>query len=207
MKRYAFPFCILGLMAAAFAQNISTPVFVHKDGYATLAGYTGADKSIYVDGGAQQSVGWITFQMQGIDVTKIASAKLVLYVNQLTSPGTLQVRLLDAAITAPENNMPLTAIPADVAITASQALGTQNVEQVLELDLTTAVKSGTFKGVALMSDDGLAATFDSKEGHLKPMVLLTNNVNDVAAAWLSGTAAPANGIGKDGDYYLNFALN
>jgi Collagen triple helix repeat (20 copies). len=32
---------------------------------------------------------------------------------------------------------------------------------------------------------------------------LTNNVNDVAAAWLSGTGSPAAGIGKDGDYYLN----
>jgi hypothetical protein len=32
---------------------------------------------------------------------------------------------------------------------------------------------------------------------------LTNNVDDAAAAWMSGTAAPAAGIGKDGDYYLN----
>jgi len=37
------------------------------------------------------------------------------------------------------------------------------------------------------------------------MIMLTNNVNDVAAAWLSGTGVPASGIGKDGDYYLNTA--
>jgi uncharacterized protein (TIGR02145 family) len=65
------------------------------------------------------------------------------------------------------------------------------------------VKSGAFKGVALTSDDGLAVTFDSKEGHLKPMILLTNNINDVAAVWLSGTITPTAGLGKDGDYYLN----
>ena len=197
---------ILGLFAsAAFAQNIATPVFVLKDGDATAAGYSGTDKSLYVDGSANQSVGWITFQTQGVDVSKIASAKLVLFVNSLTSPGTLQARLLTADITAPENNVRLTSIPADVAITASQALGTADVEKVVQLDLTAAMNSGTFKGVALTSDDGLAATFDSKEGHLAPMIMLTNNVNDVAAAWLSGTGAPALGIGKDGDYYLNTA--
>ena len=193
------------LAATAFAQNISTPVFVLKDGDATAAGYSGTDKSIYVDGGTQQSVGWITFQTQGIDVSKVASAKLVLYVNALTGPGTLQARLLTADIAAPENNVRLTEIPADVAITTTLALGTTNIGNVIQLDLTAAIKSGTFKGIALMSDDGLAATFDSKEGHLKPMVLLTNNVNDVAAVWLSGNSVPAVGIGKDGDYYLNTA--
>jgi uncharacterized protein (TIGR02145 family) len=198
-------FGLLFLAAAVTAQNITTPLFVFKDGDATAAIYSGTDKVMYVDGGAQQSVGWITFQTQGIDVSKIASAKLVLFVNALTSPGTLQVRLLTADITAPENNVRLTGIPVDAATASSQVLGTADVEKVIQIDLTTAVKSGTFKGVALTSDDGLAASFDSKEGHLKPMVLLTNNVNDVAAVWLSGTSAPAVGLVKDGDYYLNTA--
>ena len=195
---------ILGLFSGAvFAQNISTPVFVLKDGDATAAGYSGTDKSIYVDGGVQQSVGWITFQTQGIDVSKIASAKLVLFVNALTSPGTLQMRLLSADITAPENNVRLTSIAADVAVATSLPLGTSNIEQTLQIDLTIAVKSGTFKGVALMSSDGLAVSFDSKEGHLAPMILLTNNVDNVGAKWLSGTAIPSSSSGKDGDYYLN----
>ena len=204
MKRFAIFLSILGLFAsAAFGQNIATPVFVLKDGDASAAAYSGTDKSIYVDGGAVQSVGWITFQIQGIDVSKIASAKLVLYVNALTSPGTLDARLLTADITAPENNVTLGSIPAASTVTASLYLGTADVEKVAQLDLTAAVKSGTFKGVALTSDDGLAAKFDSKEGHLAPVILLTNNVDDVAAAWINGTAAPAAGIGKDGDYYLN----
>ena len=204
MKRFAIFLSILGLFAsAAFAQNIATPVFVLKDGDASAAGYTGTDKSLYVDGNAQQSVGWITFQTQGIDVSKIASAKLVLYVNAVSSLGTLQVLLLTADITAPENNVRLTDIPAQTTATATQMLGTADVEKVVQLDLTAAIKSGTFKGVALASDDGLAASFDSKEGHLAPVLLLTNNVDDAAAAWMSGTAAPAAGIGKDGDYYLN----
>jgi hypothetical protein len=204
VKRFAIILSILGLFAsAAFAQNIATPVFVLKDGDASAAGYTGTDKSLYVDGNAQQSVGWITFQTQGIDVSKIASAKLVLYVNALTSPGTLQAQLLTADITAPENNVRLTDIPAQTTATATQMLSTMDAEKVVQLDLTAAVKSGTFKGVALTSDDGLVASFDSKEGHLAPVILLTSNVDDAAAAWMSGTAAPTGGIGKDGDYYLN----
>lgn len=198
---------LIGLLftAATLAQSIVTPVFVHKDGDASATGYTGSDKDIVVDGGSQQTVGWIMFQTQGIDVTKIASAKLVLYVNALTSPGTLQVRLLTADITAPENNVRLTGISADVAIAASQALGTTDVEKVIQIDLTAAVKSGTFKGVALMSNDGLATSFDSKEGRLAPVILLTHNVDDVAAKWLSGSDVPANTLGKDGDFYLNNA--
>ena len=204
MKRFAIVLSILGLFAtAAFGQNIATPVFVLKDGDATAAGYTGTDKSLCVDGNAQQSVGWITFQTQGIDVSKIASAKLVLYVNALTSPGTLQVQLLTADITAPENNVRLADIPAQTMATASQFLGTGDIEKAVQLDLTAAMKSGTFKGVALASDDGLVASFDSKEGHLAPVILLTNNVDDVAAAWMSGTGSPTAGIGKDGDYYPN----
>jgi hypothetical protein len=204
MKRFVSFFIICGLLAsAAFAQNIATPVFVLKDGDATAVAYSGTDKSIIVNGGAQQSVGWITFQTQGIDVSKIASAKLVLFVNALTSPGTLQAQLLTADITAPENNVRLTDIPAQTTATATQTLGTADVEKVVQIDLTAAVKAGTFKGVALSSDDGLVASFDSKEGHLAPVILLTNNVNDVAAAWLSSYIVPTNGYGKDGDYYLN----
>jgi hypothetical protein len=195
---------ILGLIVStAFAQNIATPVFVLKDGDATAAVYSGSDKVIYVNGGAQQSIGWIVFQTLGIDVSKIASAKLVLYVNALTNPGTLQVRFLTTEITAPENNVRLTSIATDVAVASTQTLGTADIEKIIQADLTTAVKSGTFKGIALMSDDGLAASFDSKEGHLAPMIMLTSNVDDVAGKWFSGTAVPATTLGKDGDYYLN----
>lgn len=187
MKRFAFTLSLLGLIVATFAQNISTPVFVLKDGDAAATGYTGTDKSIYVDGGAQISEGWITFQMQGIDVTKIASAKLVLYVNALTNPGTLQVQLLTSDITAPENNVPMASIPMSTTVTNSVLLGTSNIEKAVQIDLTAAVKSGAFHGVALTSNDGIAVSFDSKEGHLAPMLMLTNSIDDIAAKWLSGS--------------------
>ena len=58
MKLFVSFVLMCGLLASAgFSQNIATPVFVLKDGDATAAGYSGTDKSIYVDGSANQSVG------------------------------------------------------------------------------------------------------------------------------------------------------
>jgi len=198
-------FLIIALLfaSAAFAQNIATPVFILKDGDASAAGYSGTENDLFVDGGSQQSVVWITFQTQGIDISNIASAKLLLYVKGLTSPGTLQVQRLTSDITAPENNVRLTSIPVDAAVAATQALGNADVEKVIQIDLTTELKSGTFKGVALTSDDGLTVIFDSKEGHLAPVILLTSNVSDVASKWHSGSGVPTNGFGRDDDYFLD----
>lgn len=201
MGRYC---AIIGMFAfVAIAQNITTPVFVLKDGDATAFNHSGAANDIQVGGNGQQSMGWITFQMQGIDVSKIGAAKLVLFVKTLTNPGKLQVRCLTSDITLPENKVRLADIPFDNAVAATKPLGAADVETAIQIDLTTAVKSGTFKGVALTAEDRLTATFDSKEGDLVPLLLLTNNVNDVASAWISGTKPPIASIGKDGDYYLN----
>jgi hypothetical protein len=204
MKRFTQFCAIIGFsVSAVFAQNIAAPVFVLKDGDATAAGYNGTDNAIYIDGNAQQSVGWITFQTQGIDVSKIASAKLLLYVKSLSSRGTIEAHVLTSDISAPENNVRLSAIVFNPTAAASAVLGTADIEKVIQFDLTALVKGGTFKGVALTSDDGLAVMFDSKEGHLAPVILLTTNVDDVAEQWHSGPGVPAAGLGKDGDCYLN----
>jgi hypothetical protein len=189
--------------AAAFGQSIMTPLFVHKDGDATPAVYGGSEKDLFVDGASPQSVGWITFQTQGLDVSRVTSARLVLYVANVTGPGTLQARELTTAITAPENNVRFTAINTSTAVAASQALGTADIEKVVQLDLTDAVCSGSFRGIALMSDDGLAASFDSKEGRLAPVILLRYDVDSVAAAWLTGSGIPSASSGKSGDLYLD----
>jgi uncharacterized protein (TIGR02145 family) len=198
---------LAGLLLAAtvYGQSIVTPVFVHKDGEASASGYTGSEKDIFVDGGLQQVVGWVTFQAEGVDVSKVATAKLTLYVKTLTAPGTLGVYALTAPITAPENNVPLSLLKIGTTALASVTISTSEVEKMLLLDITAAVKSGTFYGIALKSEDGLQASFDSKEGNLDPVILLTHNVDNVAAKWLSGATVPDAGLGKDGDYYLNTA--
>ncbi len=206
MKQWLTPLAVVGFLAQlVWAQNIVSPILVLKDGDASAAAFSGTDKEIVVDGGARLSVGWMVFQTEGVDRSKIASAKLVLYVKALANPGTLQVRALTASITAPENNVPLAAIPADSAVAVSLTLGTGNIGSVVQIDITALAKTGSFQGVALTSEDGLTASFDAKEGQLAPVIYLTHNVNAVAASWLSGTAAPTGSIGKDGDYYLNTA--
>jgi uncharacterized protein (TIGR02145 family) len=206
MKRLAQIVTIIGLFSAiVIAQNISTPVFVLKDGDASASAYTGTDKSIYVDGGLQQNVGWITFRLDSIDLSKISSAKLELHINSVKTPGSLQIKLLADDITAPENNVRLADIPVQSSVTATQSLSTADVEKIVRIDLTITLKQGGFRGVALISEDGLAASFDSREGHMAPMIMITNRVDSVAVKWLSGTEAPQASLGKDGDYYLNTA--
>ncbi|NLP04206.1 MAG: hypothetical protein GX089_17055 [Fibrobacter sp.] len=111
--------------------------------------------------------GWITFQTTGVDFSKISTAKLTLYVNHVQAPGALENYPLKSAITAPENNVPLASIKTGDTAAAVVALSTTDVEKMVQVDLTKHLKSGTFHGVALMSDDGLEASFDSREGRLR----------------------------------------
>lgn len=192
----------LFMAAMVYGQSIVTPIFVHKDGEASASGYAGSNKDLLVDGAAEQVVGWVTFQTEGIDVSQIASATLTLYVKSLDSPGTLGVYHLNSAVTAPESSLPLSSLDIAETPVATVSLGTTEVEKVVRLDITALVTAGTFHGVALASDDGLSATFDAKEGNLPPMVLLTHSIQDAAAKWHIGAGAPSASLGKDGDYYL-----
>ncbi|MBD3241412.1 MAG: hypothetical protein GF331_12560 [Chitinivibrionales bacterium] len=193
------------LAVTAYGQSIVTPVFVHKDGEASASGYAGSEKDILVDGGAQQVVGWATFQTVGVDLSQVTSAILTLYAKDLDNPGTLSVHSLTAAVTVPENTLTLASLPVGAVAIASVSLGTADVEKVIQLDITAAVTGGSFHGIALLSGDGLLATFDSKEGNLAPVILLTHDIESAAAKWYNGSGAPAPSLGKDGDYYLETA--
>lgn len=201
--RFAIGLYAMLFAFSVFGQSIVTPVFPHKDGEASASAYTGSQKDLLVDGGAAQTVGWASFQMTGIDTSKITAAKLALYVSSLASPGTVEAYALTSDISAPENNVPLSALHMGSTPLATAALGTGDVENVLLLDITSAVKSGNFHGVCLASSDGMKATFDSKEGHLQPMVMLTYDIGAAAGAWLTGNSAPTGAQGKDGDLFLN----
>jgi hypothetical protein len=55
--RFVSIFSVVVLAVTAYGQSIVTPVFVHKDGEASMSGYAGSHKEIVVDGGGQQVVG------------------------------------------------------------------------------------------------------------------------------------------------------
>lgn len=198
--------CLM-LSVTAFGQSIVTPVFVHKDGDASEKKQSGMKDDILVDGGPRQksSIGWITFQTDGIDFSKVASAKLTLYVKEVESTGTLEVRPLTAAITLPEDKVPLSALPIGADVAAAVNLSLSHNEKMLQVDLTSLLKAGPFYGVALSTRDSLKARFDSKEGRLAPMILLTHDIGGAGARWYSGTSEPGTDLGNEGDYYLNTA--
>lgn len=121
----------LFLFAGAFGQSIVTPVFIYKDGDASAVSREGSQKEIYVDGGFQQNVGWLTFQTTGVDCSRIASARLLLYVKSVQNPGTLDAYLLTSEITAPENNVTLAMIVAGTTPSATLSLGTADIEKMM----------------------------------------------------------------------------
>jgi hypothetical protein len=196
---------VTGLLLAVstYGQSIVTPMFVYKDGEASASGYAGSEKDILIDGGVQRVVGWVTFLTEGVDVSSVVSAKLALYVHSLVTPGTLDVYALMAPVNVPENSVSLSVLKLSPAKLASIMIGANDAEKIVLLEIGAAVKSGAFYGVALKSDDGLDASFDSKEGNSAPLILLSHILENVAAKWLSGATAPTAGLGRDGDYYLN----
>ncbi len=196
---------VLLFVFIAVSQSIVTPVFPLKDGDASATAYSGSQKDLRIDGGAVQSMGWISFQMNGVDVSKITSAKLALYVSTLTSPGTVDVYTLTSAIAAPENNVSLSMLQLNPTAAASATLGTSNVENMVLFDITAAAKAGNFYGIGLVSNDGAKVAFNSKEGSLKPLIMLTYDIASAAGAWLTGNSAPGATLGKDGDLYLNLS--
>ncbi len=192
MLHWLTPLLLLGTV---WSQNIGTPLFPHKDGEADVSSMSGTNKDLEVKGGANKVVSWITYQTAGLDLANITKATLTVYVNGLTTPGSVSLYALTSAITAPENNVKLSDIKYDTGFVLSKlTLTTSDVEKVLQVDLTTLVKSPTFKGLALASTDGVAVTFGSKEGPMKPLILLTY----AGTGGGTGPAGPAGATGATG---------
>lgn len=185
------PALCLGL---ATAQSVTTPLFPHKDGEADVSTMSGSQKDLEVVGGAKKVVSWITYVTGESDLANCKKAVLNLYVNSLAVPGTLGVYALTSAITAPENSVKFTEIKFGATAAAKLSLTSADIEKVLQVDLTTLVKDTAFKGFALASDDGLSATFSSKEGAMKPLVMLTY----AAVGGATGPAGPAGPAGSNG---------
>jgi len=196
----------IGLIAAVLsAQTVVTPLRAYRDGEASATGYAGWEKDILVDGGTVPVTGWVSFETQGYDLSGAVTARLALYLKRLGSSGSVRVHVLQAALTNPENSVRLSDLSYAATALDTLMLSSGDVETVLYVDVSAAVRSGAFHGVALMSEDGVDASFDSKEGNLGPVVLLSYDAASAAADWLTGAGAPAGTLGKTGDMYLNTA--
>lgn len=195
----------LTVLCVISANTIVTPVFPHKDGEASATEYAGSEKDIIVDGGVNFIKGWIIYQTEDIVFTNINSAKLSLFVKDLKQPGTLNVYRLTAPITKLEGHVLLTDIQYAALPSASIYLGTDYIEKLVHINITSMIDTGIFYGIAIASEDGLKASFDSKEGNFKPMIMLTHNVATSTDKWHKGGGVPVVALGKDGDLYLDTA--
>ncbi len=196
--------CVGFLIQALFAVELATPLYVYHDGDATTSGYSGSEKDLYIDGGSLPSIAWMTFQSQGLSLLDIDSARIILSVRSVGSAGTLSVHALTNDITAPENNVKLDMISYAPEAIAHAYVGSMSAEKCITFDITLLAKSGTFKGLVLLSDDGLVATFDAKEGVLPPRIsLLYSSVSGGnGSQWLAGSELPDSLLGTKGDFYL-----
>ncbi|MBD3241296.1 MAG: hypothetical protein GF331_11970 [Chitinivibrionales bacterium] len=191
--------------AAAHGQAIRSPVPVLKDGEVSATGYQGSGKAILVDGDLEQVSGWVTFQTDGIDISGTSSASVTINITDLEAPGTCDVYALTAPVTAPEHAVSLSLLQTEADPVASVALASAAIEQVVRIDVSELVRSGTFYGVVLRSDDGLRMQFCAKEGDLPPTLTLQYDVDSLGSRWHSGIGAPNETLGADRDYYLEDA--
>jgi hypothetical protein len=206
MKPYKIILALLPAFcfALSMAQSVSTPLFPHKDGEADISSMSGSQKDLEVSGGAKKVVSWITYFTGDADLANCKKALLTLYVNSLAIPGSFSVYGLTSAISAPENAVKFTDIKFGGTPTATIPLTSADIEKVLQVDVTSLVKDPAFKGFALASNDGLSVTFGSKEGAMKPLVLLTyaavgGSTGPTGASGPMGPVGPAGAKGPKGD--------
>lgn len=196
------------LLAAvpAYAQSVVSPVFVHKDGQVSDAAHDGTGGTIAVEADASAVTAWLTFQTGAADLSHVGTsgtALLVVYVSEVSSAGTLVASALDGPVSGPEAGVQL----ADLSIGSVQdsiAVAADAAGAMLHLDITKAIaaQGAGFNGVALTGSQGLRARLSAKEGVLRPVVLITHDLDRAAGRWYAGTETPAGSIGDIGDYYL-----
>src|SRR3954468_9755178 len=77
--------------------SVTTPLFPFKDGEADVHSFSGVNKDLEVDGGTNQVISWMTYQLQGVDLANVDKAVLTLYAKTVATPGTLMVGALSKA--------------------------------------------------------------------------------------------------------------
>ena len=122
-------------------------------------------------------------------------ATLHLFVARIRSPGTLKVFPLTDSIRGLEGQVSAANLVFNAAGNplATVHLEPGDEETVLSLDITAAVLRVPFQGLVLYANDGLDASFDSREGPMKPVVALRHPLVPVGAIMAFAMENPPEG--------------
>ncbi len=124
-----------------------------------------------------------------------------------TTSGTLKICRLAKPVAKPENQVSL----ADISFDRTTPIQTielkiDDIDRIVQIDITEAAKDTSFRGIVLASDNGLSATFRSRESGSQPMIMLSNEiVAGSGGKWLTGNGAPTATAGANGDSYIDTA--
>lgn len=158
---------MLASLSAAYGQNTPT-----DDAYTNTASPgTNYGTAVTLNVVSPSETGYIIFDLSTIPTgytgAKVAKASLKLYVNTVTTAGSLNVDYING--TWSEKTITANLAPAlGTTIAASVPLGKANVHDYILVDVTSAVVawlngSAANDGLAIVGNSPLSASFDSKE--------------------------------------------
>lgn len=179
--------------APVAAADLATHLFPSKDGEADPNNGGNRDSILRV--GQSGSLGWVTYQTGGADLSITSGSSLTLYVDRVLNSGTLKVFALTSAVSVAEMDVEDTDLGFnDLAPVATIALSSADDGKIVRLDLDNLLSGGPFYGLVLGASSGLEADFGSKDSHLQPLIELRYAFASQAAidsAIAAGTEAAA----------------
>jgi hypothetical protein len=165
--RYGISLLMMTMMASGEARSapaveFHTHLFPIMDGEADRNGCGGRNPDIevgYADNrGRRQVVAWITFQVEGLDLSASTRSSLIMIPTKVKEAGTLQVFTLAKSLVKDEDDVTWNDLIFDPkAPLAEIAIKKTDEERMIRLDLGTVFKKGQLHGLALVSKNNLNA--------------------------------------------------
>jgi len=154
----------LFLSVFATAQSLVTPVFVYKDGDAGTVRLQWKQQGYYDRRKCQPDHRMDHVPDPGSGHVRDHKGHACLVHQSALCAGNFESICTDAPINMPENNVLLNYIVFNSSGSpdATISLGTADIEKVVLIDITSLLKTGTFNGIALTSDDGLKRCLQRK---------------------------------------------
>ena len=187
-KTSSFLFSLVLSVSPLMAADLTTHLFPHKDG--EVSPNSGGNRDSILMIGQSGSVGWITYQTGGADLSLTSGSALTLFVDSVYSSGTLKVFALTQAVTPAEMDVQDTDLAYNGASpVVTLALSPSDQGKMIRLDLGSLLSGGSFYGLALEGASGLHVDLGSKDGHLQPLIELQYAFATPAEVAAADTAA------------------